>query len=80
MSAYSTSKLASVQLIRFFAAENPDIRSVSYHPGVLKTEMSDKGGPVPWSYDDMSLPSGFAVWLSSKKAAFTQGLMLWAHW
>jgi NAD(P)-dependent dehydrogenase (short-subunit alcohol dehydrogenase family) len=80
MSAYSTSKLATVQLIRFFAAENPEIRSVSYHPGVLETDMSTKGGPPPWTFDDMSLPAGYAVWLASSKASFTQGLMLWAHW
>lgn len=28
----------------------------------------------------MSLPAGFAVWLTSPEADFANGRMLWAHW
>jgi NAD(P)-dependent dehydrogenase (short-subunit alcohol dehydrogenase family) len=41
LSSYGTSKLASAQLVSYLAAENPEIRAVSFHPGVLATEMYD---------------------------------------
>ena len=28
----------------------------------------------------MSLPAGYAVWLASQRAGWTNGRMLWAHW
>ena len=28
----------------------------------------------------MSLPAGFAVWLATPRADFTNGRFLWAHW
>lgn len=41
--------------------------------------MGDKSG-VPFSQDELSLPSGFAVWLASPAADWTAGRFLWAHW
>ncbi|KAK5725496.1 hypothetical protein LTR15_003684 [Elasticomyces elasticus] len=79
MSSYGTSKFANLHLVTYLAAENPEVRAVSYHPGVLESEMNSKG-TIKFSFDDMSLPAGFAVWLASDKADFVQGRMLWAHW
>ncbi|KAK4504699.1 hypothetical protein PRZ48_002660 [Zasmidium cellare] len=78
-SAYSASKIGQGQLIAHLAAENPDVRVVSMHPGVLGTEMNSKSG-MTISHDEMSLPAGFAVWLASAKASWVSGKFLWAHW
>lgn len=79
VSAYCASKAGQAQLISTIAAENPDIRIVSMHPGAIESEMNTKSG-MPLSKDDMSLPSSFAVWLASPGADFVHGRFLWAHW
>jgi NAD(P)-dependent dehydrogenase (short-subunit alcohol dehydrogenase family) len=79
MSGYAASKTGQAMLITYLQAENPDVRIVSMHPGVIETEMNIKSG-MPLSRDDMSLPSGFAVWLASPAAQWTAGRYLWAHW
>jgi NAD(P)-dependent dehydrogenase (short-subunit alcohol dehydrogenase family) len=78
-SSYSPSEMARGHLISFFQAENPEVRVVSMHPGVLDTEMGTKSG-LPVSKDEMSLPTGFAVWLASPSADWVGGRFLWAHW
>jgi NAD(P)-dependent dehydrogenase (short-subunit alcohol dehydrogenase family) len=40
-SAYSTSKAANLKMLDYFAAENPGVRSVSLHPGVVDTEINE---------------------------------------
>jgi NAD(P)-dependent dehydrogenase (short-subunit alcohol dehydrogenase family) len=76
-SSYVSSKVGEAQLVTFLQKENPEVRVVSFHPGVLATEMNDKSG-LPLSYDDMSLPSGFAVWLASRRADWVGGRFLWS--
>jgi hypothetical protein len=71
--------MARGHLISFLQAENPSVRVVSMHPGVLDTEMGTKSG-LPVSKDDMSLPAGFAVWLASPAADWVGGRFFWAHW
>jgi len=71
--------MARGHLVSFLQAENPAVRVVSMHPGVLDTEMGTKSG-LPVSKDDMSLPTGFAVWLASPGAGWVGGRFLWAHW
>lgn len=78
-SAYSASKVGQWQLVSHLAAENPGVRVISMHPGVLDTEMKDKSR-MQISSDDMSLPSGFAVWLASPAAKWLEGKFLWSHW
>jgi NAD(P)-dependent dehydrogenase (short-subunit alcohol dehydrogenase family) len=78
-SSYSPSEMARGHLISFLQAENPELRVVSMHPGVLDTEMGTKSG-LPVSKDEMSLPTGFAVWLASEAAGWVGGRFLWAHW
>ena len=78
-SSYSPSEMARGHLVSFLQAENPAVRVVSMHPGVLDTEMGTKSG-LPVSKDDMSLPTGFAVWLASPGAGWVGGRFLWAHW
>jgi hypothetical protein len=71
--------MARGHLISFLQAENPEVRVVSMHPGVLDTEMGTKSG-LPVSKDEMSLPTGFAVWLAGPGADWVGGRFLWAHW
>jgi NAD(P)-dependent dehydrogenase (short-subunit alcohol dehydrogenase family) len=42
-SGYGTSKVASAQFFQSVAAENPDVRVINFHPGVIETEMGKKG-------------------------------------
>ena len=42
MSSYKASKLALNTLVEYVAAENPDIQVLSYHPGVIATDMMAK--------------------------------------
>lgn len=66
-------------MISVLAAENPDIKIASFHPGAVSSEMYTKS-ELPLSQDDMSLPSSFAVWLAAPGHEFVQGRFLWAHW
>jgi NAD(P)-dependent dehydrogenase (short-subunit alcohol dehydrogenase family) len=43
-SAYITSKVAGTQFFQSVAAENPDVRVISFHPGVIETDMGNKAG------------------------------------
>ncbi|KXT04917.1 hypothetical protein AC578_3436 [Pseudocercospora eumusae] len=78
-SSYAASKAAQAQVISAFQTENPDVRVVQFHPGVIETEMFQKSG-MQFSSDDVSLPASFAVWLASPRANWVKGLFLWAHW
>ena len=42
-SAYGTSKVAAAQFFQSVAAENPEVRLINFHPGVIETEMGKKG-------------------------------------
>lgn len=79
MSGYAASKAGQAMLITYLQAENPDVRVVSMHPGVIESEMNAKSG-MPLSKDDVSLPASFAVWLAGPAASWTAGRYLWAHW
>jgi NAD(P)-dependent dehydrogenase (short-subunit alcohol dehydrogenase family) len=78
-SSYSPSQMARGHMCSFLQAEHPEVRVASFHPGVLETEMGVKS-QMPVSRDEMSLPSGFAVWLASPGAEWVGGRFFWAHW
>lgn len=79
MSSYAASKTGQAALIPYLQAENPEIRVVSLHPGVIESEMNVKSG-MPLSKDDVSLPASFTVWLASGAASWTNGRYFWSHW
>lgn len=79
LSAYCASKAGQAQMVAAIAAENPNIKVFSMHPGTIESEMNVKAG-LPLSKDDTSLPGSFAVWLATSAAAFLHGRFLWAHW
>lgn len=85
---YSTSKLAFTRALRTLHSELNQldvtpVRIHSFHPGLIRTpgtsKLVDEGSSLlPW--DDVSLPSHFAVWLASSAAAFTNGRFLVSNW
>ncbi|KAH0555671.1 hypothetical protein GP486_006383 [Trichoglossum hirsutum] len=64
LSSYSSSKLAAVKLFDYIQQENPGIRVISVHPGVIATEMNTKSaaGGVRLSFDDGEFLKGKLVW------------------
>ncbi|KAL2067368.1 hypothetical protein VTL71DRAFT_1793 [Oculimacula yallundae] len=82
MSAYSVSKLAATRLWELFAVENPGVRVVNVHPGVVETEMNRRAmeGGLVLPFDDVELSASFIVWSVSREAEFLNGKFLWANW
>ncbi|KAI1360182.1 cellulase signal transduction associated dehydrogenase [Xylaria arbuscula] len=83
MGAYVSSKMAAVKLLQAFAAENPHVRLHNVHPGFLDTAMStelSKSVKLPFSFDDLSLPADFLVWIASPEASFLQGKLVFSSW
>jgi len=82
MSGYAVTKLAGHRFFEYLAAENPHVKLMLMHPGVLDTNMGARGreggAVLPW--DDLELPASFAVWMTSPEAEFLKGKMVWANW
>jgi NAD(P)-dependent dehydrogenase (short-subunit alcohol dehydrogenase family) len=59
LSGYATSKLASLKLFEYVAAEYPNVRVMHVHPGALDTAMGAKGreAGVEMPMSDRELPS-----------------------
>ncbi|KAI0540697.1 hypothetical protein GGR58DRAFT_459670 [Xylaria digitata] len=84
MSAYAISKLALVKLMEYFGAENPALRVVTVHPGIVpETEggrrMVEQSG-LAWPGDDINLSAHFLVWAASDDAKFLKNKFVWANW
>ncbi|KAH9218601.1 putative oxidoreductase ucpA [Leptodontidium sp. 2 PMI_412] len=79
MSSYSLSKLASMQLQAFIAAENPNVTAVALHPGIVLTDMT-LDYFLPYAKDTPELVGGVGVWLSTEKAEFLNGRYIEANW
>nr|OQO13811.1 hypothetical protein B0A51_17369 [Rachicladosporium sp. CCFEE 5018] len=78
-SAYVSAKMGLAHLLPPLQVENPDLRIVSIHPGVIESEMNADAG-FSFSKDNVNLPGDFALWLASPAAAWTAGKFLWSHW
>ncbi|KAI8966050.1 putative short-chain dehydrogenase [Daldinia sp. FL1419] len=84
MSGYAASKIAGVKVMEYFGAENPGLRVVSVHPGVVtETEggkkMVEESG-LEWPGDDINLSAHFLVWAASKEAEFLKNKFVFAAW
>ncbi|KIW04446.1 uncharacterized protein PV09_04712 [Verruconis gallopava] len=80
-SSYLASKLGLIKFLEVLASEEQDISVRFLHPGVIETEMTEKGGmrgKLP--ADRVDLPAHFTVWLASPEAAFTAGRMVSCNW
>ncbi|KAK5149420.1 hypothetical protein LTR04_007082 [Oleoguttula sp. CCFEE 6159] len=90
LGAYSASKLAFSRLLAMaqddvFSPPSsfyPNLRTHSFHPGVILTQAAYDYGhaedTMPW--DSADLPDQFAVWLASPEAEFLEGRFVWANW
>ncbi|OTB18311.1 hypothetical protein K445DRAFT_328205 [Daldinia sp. EC12] len=84
MSGYAASKLAAAKVMEYFGAENPGLRVVSVHPGIVtETEggkkMVEESG-MDWPGDDINLSAHFLVWAASKEAEFLKNKFVFAAW
>lgn len=78
---YAVAKLAAAKYVQGFAAENPDVWVVNFHPGLQNSPMTQNAGLVMDDADDLSLPADWAVWAASKASTFVpSGRYLWCHW
>jgi NAD(P)-dependent dehydrogenase (short-subunit alcohol dehydrogenase family) len=54
MSSYAASKLAAAKVYEYLHHEQPDLFVLNFHPGTIKTTMSDKavgsGGVIPYDH------------------------------
>jgi len=55
-SAYSVAKTAGAKVMDFYALETPDVFVLNYHPGIVTTDMSTKGGRLTADTDSKQAP------------------------
>ncbi|KAI1415950.1 NAD(P)-binding protein [Hypoxylon sp. FL1857] len=84
MSGYAASKLASIKVMEYFGAENPSLRVISIHPGIVTgseggRKMVEESG-MEWPGDDINLSAHFLVWAASKEAEFLKNKFVFAGW
>lgn len=82
LSAYGVSKLATLQLMAFVAAENPNVVATSLHPGVVDTDMTAEYFKR-FALDTPELVGGAGTWLAGWEGpdrGFLSGRFVAANW
>ncbi|EXJ79248.1 hypothetical protein A1O3_08749 [Capronia epimyces CBS 606.96] len=79
MSAYSISKLGTLKVAEYVAAEYPNVNSVILHPGNVLTNMVVDSFRR-FSLDTPELVGGTGVWLATDAARFLSGRFVFANW
>lgn len=84
-SAYISTKFANVRLLEHIGAENPDLLTLSVHPGIVETQLMHEGAMTEENaeaslLDDPALSANFMVWATGPDAAFLRGKLAWANW
>ena len=79
-SGYCISKLAGIQLTAFIAAENPNVVTVAFHPGMVETDMVDSKALAHFCHDSAELAGANAVWLCTEEARFMTGRYMNTNW
>ncbi|KAK9491740.1 hypothetical protein V1508DRAFT_421139 [Lipomyces doorenjongii] len=82
--AYTLTKMAGTLLFQLIAQNVPPekMQVISFHPGVVYNDSwKSMGLPVsPEQFDNDELCGAFAVWATTKEAAFLHGRFVWAAW
>ena len=71
-SAYSITKLADLQISAYAAAENPHLKVIAFHPGIVMTDMVTRFFQK-FAKDTPELAGAVINWLASDDAAFLSG-------
>jgi NAD(P)-dependent dehydrogenase (short-subunit alcohol dehydrogenase family) len=71
-SAYSITKLADLQIAAYAAAENPNLKVLAFHPGIVMTDMVS-GDFKHFARDTPELAGAVINWLASEQASFMSG-------
>ncbi|KAI1845584.1 hypothetical protein JX266_008195 [Neoarthrinium moseri] len=84
ISGYAASKLAVTKIMEYFGAENPSLKVMNIHPGVIVDtpggkKMVEESG-VEFDGDDINLPAHFLVWAASEEAVFLKNKFVFATW
>ncbi|KAI1868694.1 uncharacterized protein JN550_006269 [Neoarthrinium moseri] len=84
ISGYAASKLAVTKIMEYFGAENPSLKVMNIHPGVIVDtpggkKMVEESG-VEFDGDDINLPAHFLVWAASEEAVFVKNKFVFATW
>ena len=87
---YAASKLAFTQVMRMLQGEvdglpGQPVRVHSFNPGTIFTPgvaklLDEDKSKAAFTWDDKSLPRGFAVWLASPEAALLKGRFVMSSW
>lgn len=72
MSSYISSKLAQTRIMEIIHAEQPEVRSFTLLPGLLKTTMTAEAFK-PFARDDPMLSGGMTLFLSTPRADWLRG-------
>lgn len=72
MSSYISSKLAQTRIMEIVHAEQPEVRSFTLLPGLLKTAMTAEAFK-PFARDDPILSGGMTLFLSTPRADWLRG-------
>ncbi|KAJ9145049.1 Short chain dehydrogenase [Pleurostoma richardsiae] len=80
VSSYVASKLGLIKFIEVLAAEHPDVRFTTIHPGTVETNMFTKSGMLDLPTDKVELPAHYIVWVSSPEAEFLKGKFSSCNW
>jgi NAD(P)-dependent dehydrogenase (short-subunit alcohol dehydrogenase family) len=72
MSSYISSKLAQTRIMEILHVEQPNIRSFTLLPGLLKTAMTADAFK-PFARDDPMLAGGLSLFLSTPRADWLRG-------
>lgn len=78
-SAYSLGKLVNLQMAAYVAAEAPGVTSVSLHPGIIPTDMTQESFRR-FALDTPELVGGVGVWLATDRARFMDGRVMNSNW
>ncbi|KAK9311469.1 hypothetical protein V1522DRAFT_358573 [Lipomyces starkeyi] len=79
ISAYSIAKLGNLQLSVYISAENPNVTTVAFHPGIVMTDMVTESFK-PFAKDTAALAGGVVVWLATDAASFMNGRYMTTNW
>lgn len=72
--------MAMIKFFEYIAAEHPELQVSIIHPGVIMTDMGQKGNNNDLPVDNILLPAHFTVWAATEDAKTANGKFVWCNW